>query len=83
MALDPGQSNAHQDPPISHAVARQIAGTFNLPVRDILTDARQVSMWVEPADDLLVSLEHRHGFRARAAVAYLLSLRSALQRNTS
>jgi len=79
----PGHSGSQQDPPISDSAARQIASTFKLPVPEVFLDARQVSTWAAPGDDLLVSLEHRHAFLARQAVAYLVSLRKALQGNST
>jgi hypothetical protein len=78
MTLNDGQSGSCPEPLISGAVAREIASCFKLSVRDIVLDAQAVSGWDRPADDLLVSLEHRHEWTARAALAYLLSLRHAL-----
>ena len=79
----PGHTGSQQDPPISDSAARQIASAFKLPVSEIFLDARQVETWGGPADDLLVSLEHRHAFRARHTVSYLVSLRKALQGNST
>ena len=78
MTLNEGQSGSRPEPLISHGVAREIATCFKLSVQDILLDAHAVSGWDRPADDLLVWLEQRYEWRARAALAYLLSLRHAL-----
>jgi hypothetical protein len=78
MRLDKGQSGSPAEPVISNDVARKLASCFKLSVDDILLDAQAVSGWQRPADDLLVWLEHRHEWRARAALAYLLSLRHVL-----
>jgi hypothetical protein len=43
-------------------------------------DAQLVSGWGGgSSDDLLVWLEHRHGWTARTALLYLFSLHGALQ----
>jgi hypothetical protein len=78
-----GQSDAHARPPISEMAARQIAGSFRLGVHEVFVDAQDARTWAGPADDLLAAFESRHAFQARAAVAYLLSLRSALRSNST
>ena len=78
MTTDPDHSGSLAEPPISDSVARQIASCFRLPVDEVVLDAQQVSTWSGPADELLVWLEQRHRWRARGALAYLLSLRRAL-----
>ncbi len=83
MAADPGHSDPREDPPISDIAAGQIAGMFKLPLADVILDARQVSAWGHSNDDLLVWLEHRHVWSARGALAFLLSLRKALQNDSS
>jgi hypothetical protein len=59
----------------------QIAGAFGLPPHEVAFDACQLFLWAGPLDDLLAKLEERHGFPARSAVAYVLSLRNALRGN--
>jgi hypothetical protein len=83
MAADQGHSGSREDPPISDIAAGQIAGMFKLPLADVIQDARQVSAWDQSNDDLLVWLEQRYAWSARGAVAYLLSLRSAVHHNSS
>ena len=83
MAANPGHSGSQEDSPISDGAARQIASGFKLPLPEVLLDALQVSGWAGQNDDLLVWLEHRHAWTARGALAYLLSLRTALQHNSS
>ena len=81
MTANPDHSGSLEDPPISDSAARQIAGGFKLPLAEVILDALQVSGWAGQNDDLL--LEHRHAWNAREALAYLLSLRNALQHNSS
>ena len=83
MTANPGHSGSQEDSPISDSAARQIARGFKLPLAEVILDARQVSAWAGQNDDLLVWLEHRHAWNARGALAYLLSLRNALQHNSS
>ncbi len=83
MAADPGHRDSRGDPPISDIAAGQIAATFKLPLADVILDAGQVSAWGHSNDDLLVWLEHRHIWSARGALAYLISLRSALQHDSN
>ena len=78
MTADLGQSGSPAEPPISDRAARQIASGFTVSVADVMLDAEQVAGWNDPADDLLVWLARRHGWTARGALAYLLSLRNAL-----
>jgi hypothetical protein len=78
MTADPGQRGSPAGQPISNSAARQLASGFKVPVAEVVLDARQVAAWDGAADDLLVWLEHRHRWTARAALGYLLSLRSAL-----
>ena len=83
MAAHAGHSDSREDPPISDIAAGQIAGVFRLPMADVILDAREVSAWGHSNDDLLVWLEHRHVWSARGALAYLLSLRKALQHDST
>ena len=69
--------------PISNIAAQQIAGAFHLTVAEVIANARQVAEWQGPGDELLVWMEHRHLWKARGALAYLLSLRSALSQDGS
>jgi hypothetical protein len=78
MTADLGQSRSPAEPPISDSAARQIANGFMVSVADVVLDAERVAGWNAPADDLLVWLARRHGWPARGALAYLLSLRNAL-----
>jgi CheY-like chemotaxis protein len=64
--------------PIGTNAARRIADTFKLSVPEVFLDARRVSTWRGPADDLLAWLKHRHLLDTLGALAYLLSLRLAL-----
>jgi hypothetical protein len=65
--------------PISDFAAMQIAGAFRLSPCEVAFDACQLFLWAGPLDDLLAKLEERHGFAARTAVAYVVSLRNALR----
>jgi hypothetical protein len=78
MTADPTHSAPGPELPIPDSAARQIASSFTLSVADVSADAREVSMWQGPMDDLLQWLKRRHGFRTRSALAYLISLRVAL-----
>ena len=83
MTANPDHSGSQENSLISDSAARQIAGGFKLPLAEVILDALQVSGWVDQNDDLLVWLEHRHAWNARGALAYLLSLRNALQHNSN
>jgi len=74
----PGQSGFEQDTPIDDTAASQIASLFELSVDEVILNARHVAAWTGPNDDLFVWLQNHHGWKARGALAYLLSLRFAL-----
>jgi hypothetical protein len=64
--------------PIESTAATGIADAFRLSLPAVFLDARRVSTWRDPADDLLAWLKQRHALNTRGALAYLLSLRKAL-----
>jgi hypothetical protein len=74
----PGQSESEQDAPIDDVAASQIASLFELSVDEVMLNARHIAAWTGPNDDLFVWLQNQHGWQARGALAYLLSLRFAL-----
>jgi hypothetical protein len=69
--------------PIEDNAAQGIADAFDLAVEEVNRDARQLSAWNGPGDDLFVSLQHDHGWSTSRALAYLLSLRHALRFKSS
>ena len=54
---------------------RLIAAAFGLPWREVLADLRAAVTWPRPADDLVVWLAERHGWKAEQSVLYLTALR--------
>jgi hypothetical protein len=73
-------SGSPRDHSIAEGAAAQIAGTFKLPVSEVLNDADELSSWAGSGDDLFEWLKQRHAFAASAALAYVISLRVALRR---
>jgi hypothetical protein len=63
---------------INPRLAGLLAGSFGLALTEIATDAHEVAEWHGSNDDLLTSLESRHGFTAGTAAHYLQGLRTGL-----
>jgi hypothetical protein len=63
---------------INPRLARLLAASFGLAVTEITTDAYDVAEWHGSNDDLLTTLESRHGFTAGTAAHYLQGLRTGL-----
>jgi hypothetical protein len=51
-----------------------LAESFEVRPREVIRDARVVSAWLEPADDLVIWLCRQHNWRAEMAVNFLGAL---------
>jgi hypothetical protein len=58
--------------PLTHRAVMVLAASFEVRPREV--DARTVSAWQEPADDLVVWLCRQHSWRAEMAVNFLGAL---------
>jgi len=63
-------------PQLSDRDGLMIARSYELISQDVAADALVVETWQQPADELVVWLSRRHGWRADLSVSYLTTLKS-------
>ena len=54
---------------------RFLAATYELPWREVITDARVAAAWPLPLDELVVWFSEHHRWGAELSVLYLTALR--------